>query len=106
METFNLPDIFINTVKSLYDLTQVAINGVLSTPFKVTRGVRQGDPLSCLLAIEPLACKMRNSNDLEGLLIPGLHEKLIVNLFADNTTSKCDRFDTLERILESWCKVS
>ena len=114
MRTFNLPEIFINTTKSLYEnaFTQVAINGVLSDPFKVTRGVRQGDPLSCLLfdlAIEPLACKMRNSNDLEGLSIPGIDEKLIVNLFADDTTvylNKRDRFNNLEKVLKSWCEVS
>jgi hypothetical protein len=40
-------------------LLKVAINGHLSSQYKVTRGVRQGDPLSCALfnlAIEPLAC--------------------------------------------------
>lgn len=71
METLKLPDLFIDTVKTLYGnaYTEVAINGVLSSPFKVTRGGRQGDPLSCLLidlAIEPLACKMRNSELLKG----------------------------------------
>jgi hypothetical protein len=63
LQTFNLPNMFINTVKALYSNahTRVAINGMLSEPFKVTRGVRQGDPLSCLLfdlAIEPLACTL------------------------------------------------
>ena len=114
LESFNLPELFINTVKSLYAnaFTQVAINGVMSTPFKVTRGVRQGDPLSCLLfdlAIEPLACIMRNSEDLIGLTIPGVDGQIIVNLFADDTTvylSSNDRFDHLETILSKWCKAS
>ena len=114
METFNLPEIFVSTVKSLYANahTQVAINGVMSTPFQVTRGVRQGDPLSCLLfdlAIEPLACMMRNSENLIGLTIPGVQGRLIVNLFADDTTvylSSEDRFDYLEEILSQWCKAS
>lgn len=114
LASFNLPEQFIHTVRSLYEnaATQVAINGVMSTPFRVTRGVRQGDPLSCLLfdlAIEPLACKLRNCNELEGLRIPGAEEKLIANLFADDTTlylSKHDRFDTVENLLVSWCEVS
>jgi hypothetical protein len=69
--------------------TQVAINGVMSTLFKVSRGVHQGDPLSCLLfnlAIEPLACKIRNSEEISGLKIPRLTNSLKVNLFTDDTT--------------------
>ena len=114
LETFNIPEEFTKVVKSLYENahTKVTINGVLSEPFQVTRGVHQGDPLSCLLfdlAIEPLACKLRNCKDLEGLKIPGIDKRLIVNLFADNTTlflSKNDHFDTVENLLQTWCKAS
>jgi hypothetical protein len=114
LKAFNLPPPFIKTVKALYQNahTQVAINGVFSPPFKVTRGVRQGDPLSCPLfdlAIESLACKLRNAPDLLGLSIPGLDEKLIVNMFADDTTlylSDIDRFDIIETILNEWCEAS
>ena len=58
LETFNLPARFINTIKALYQnaKTSVAINGELSEPYPVKRGVRQGDPLSCFLfnlGIEP-----------------------------------------------------
>ena len=114
MNQFNLPPPFTETVKALYKNahTRVAINGEFSTPFKVIRGVRQGDPLSCALfdmAIEPLACKLRNDPTIKGITIPGLEEKIIVNLFADDTTlylSKDDGFDHVERVLKTWCKVS
>jgi hypothetical protein len=72
----------------------------------------KGDPLSCLLfdlAIEPLACKLRNCQELEGLSIPGTDERLIVNLFVDDTTlymSKNNKFDVVEGLLASWCKAS
>ena len=114
LENLNIPNEFIKTVKLLYEnaFTKVAINGIFSEPFHVTRGVRQGDPLSCLLfdlAIEPLACKLRNCDELEGLSIPGVENKLIANLFADDTTvylSNNDKFDTVEKLLATWCEVS
>jgi hypothetical protein len=110
---FNMPQNFINTVKRLYTNahTSVMVNGVLSQAFKITRGVRQGDPLSCLLfniAIEPLVCAIRAS-DLKGIHIPGTDERLIVKLFADDTTiylASEDNINHLQDILEEWCTAS
>src|SRR6267142_2572479 len=101
-------------MKSLYQhaFTRVAINGFLSSPFQVTRGVRQGDPLSCPifdLAIEPLACRLRNDPELHGFQIPGIAEKIISKFFADDTSlylGKHDRFDRVKLLLREWCEVS
>lgn len=74
--------------------------------------MRQGDPLSCPLfdlAIEPLACLFRKDPEVHGLNIPGLLEKIIIRLFADDTNlylSKRDRVDHIQKILERWCKAS
>ena len=114
LKKFNLPNTFINTVSSLYSTatTAVLINGVLSLPYKVTCGVRQGDPLSCLLfnlAIEPLANLLRSSPDLEGLQVPGIKGKLIVSLYADDTTvylAESDSYIVLQKILSNWCLAS
>ena len=114
LETFHIPAPFIRTIKSLYSHahTRVAINGVLSQPFQVTRGVRQGDPLSCLLfdlAIEPLTCMIRKNPDIRGLDIPCLTDKLVIKLFADDTNlylSKHDRLDIVQKTLDKWCAVS
>jgi ribonuclease HI/exonuclease III len=113
LEGFQLPQQFINTIKSLYKYaeTVVIINGVVSTKFKITRGVRQGDPLSCLLfdlAIEPLPTMLRGSN-LTGFQIPGTTQKLITTLFADDTTvylKERDNYQELQSILTTWCKAS
>ena len=76
------------------------------------RGVQQGDPLSCLLfnlAIEPLACLLRASPTLCGITIPGVPQKTIVNMYADDTTiylSADDHYTDLETILLSWCIMS
>ena len=117
METlskFNLPLPFINSIRSLYSTasTAVLVNGAVSSPYKVTRGVHQGDPLSCLLfnlAIEPLACLLRESPDLAGFDIPGIRDKLIVSLYADDTTiylSESDSYAALQNILSRWCTAS
>lgn len=114
LEAYNLPQTLIKTIKALYNnaYTKVAINRVLSSPFQVTRGVRQGDPLSCLLfnlAIEPLACSLRNSEKLSGYTIPGIKDRIIVNLYADDTTiylNENNKYNDLEEILTNWCKAS
>ena len=113
LERFNFSQDFINTIKALYENgeTVAIINGVISKPYKVTRGVWQGDPLSCLifnLDIESLASMLRDS-DLNSLQIPGDRECLITTLFADDTTvylSDEDSFDDLQQILHKWCWVS
>lgn len=112
MERFGIPDSFVSCLKNLYAnaRTSVMVNGVLSSPFRVYRGVRQGDPISCLLfdlAIEPLSVLIRNS-ELEGFLIPGTAERLKATLFADDTTvylSEHDNFSILQNILDTWCTL-
>ncbi len=45
---------------------------------------------------------------LKGLNIPGAEEKLIINLFTDDTLlylSKEDHFDDVETILAAWCEA-
>ena len=113
LEHMNFPNNFIKTIKNLYEAAEsvVIINGIVSTAFKIIRGVRQGDPVSCLLfdfAIEPLACNLRASG-LRGIEIPGVAERLITTLFADDTTvylHATDSYDELLKILEDWCGAS
>lgn len=113
LEKFNIPQKFIATIRTLYESAQstVMINGVISSKFNVTRGVRQGDPMSCLIfiiGIEPLACMLRKSN-LTGFSIPGVDDRLITSLFADDTTvylSDEDSYDHLWETLDQWCVAS
>jgi hypothetical protein len=84
---------------------------MLSDSYIVLRGVKQGDPLSCLwlnLAIEPLACLIRDA-DLKGVKIPGTDKNLLVSLFADDTTiylSSRDSWSNLWAIFDLWCTAS
>jgi ribonuclease HI len=114
LRTFHLPELFINTISTLYEhaRTSIIINGVCSTPYLVTRGVRQGDPLSCLLfdlAIEPLAAYIRNTQSITGYQIPNTNRIIKINLYADDTTvylSSADKYTDLENILSTWCRAS
>lgn len=111
------PALFIDTVKTLYTNaeTRAIVNGEISKPFKVQRGVQQGNPLSCLLfiiAIEPLSTLIRSSDKLNGLEIQISKNKIqraIVSLFADNTTVflwETDALPNLFEILDTWCQAS
>lgn len=66
LQQFGFPHEYIQTVQNIYSTadTRVILNGVIGPNFLVKRGVRQGDPLSCLLfdlAIESLAELLRSS---------------------------------------------
>lgn len=114
LKRFDIPNHFINTIKHLYQhaSTSVLINGILSEPFAISRGVRQGDALSCLLfdlGIEPLAATIRSSA-LRGIKIQNAPENLKCKLFADDTMvylHESDDVSSLETAaLRPWCEVS
>jgi hypothetical protein len=83
LEHMGFPPKFRTTVEAFYTNaeTVVIINAEMSDPYRVIRGVRQGDPLSCLLfnlVVEPLACLIRNSS-LKAIKIPRKDEDLIIH---------------------------
>ena len=56
--------------------------------FKISRGVRQGCPLSPLLfilAVQLLASKLRQLQDCKGIPLPN-HQEVKLSQFADDTT--------------------
>lgn len=101
---FGFPENFIKLLQQLYQNaeTYIMINDYLSKSYVIHRGIRQGCPLSCLvfdLAIGTLAAMLQASLELRGFIIPGIKEKLITNLFADDISvflSAEDRFADLE----------
>jgi len=113
LRKYDFPEIAIKRIKALYTKarTTVYLNGVPGKPVKIQRGVRQGDPMSCLLyniAIEPLANAIRKS-DLQGLKIPNLNKRLLVSLFADDTLvylNHKDEMKELKKVLDLFCGAS
>uniref|UniRef100_A0A803J788 Reverse transcriptase domain-containing protein n=1 Tax=Xenopus tropicalis TaxID=8364 RepID=A0A803J788_XENTR len=78
---------FVQWVKLLYcsPKARIATSGWTSEPFLLSRGTRQGCPLSPLLyalAIEPLATKIRADNQIEGMRVAEYTEK--IGLYADD----------------------
>lgn len=88
----NFGNKFRTWVDLLYaDITStVLVNGKSTAPFKVKSGVRQGCPLSptlFILAIEPLACALRQGKNIRGLPIPGAAGKEAkLSLYMDDLT--------------------
>jgi len=86
--------------------SRVRINSGYSPYFVLKRGVRQGDPLSCLLfnfSIEPLAIKLRQV--VKGLSIPGLKPVKIM-LYADDINLFLGREDSVPEVSECLTSVS
>jgi hypothetical protein len=85
-----LPETLLCAIQNCYEnaFAQVSINRHLSERVHLMRGVRQGDPLSCLLFdvnIEPFALLLiKNKNRLPGFTTDtGIRN--IVSLYADDT---------------------
>ena len=67
----------------------VIVNGHLTEFFPVTRGVRQGCPLSPLLYVlvaETMACKVRADEHIDGFPLPCSNRRIKVSQYADDTT--------------------
>lgn len=83
---------------------QIILNGFLTDRIPLGRGVRQGDPLSPLLyvlCVEGLACLIRNSNRVNGFLLPGAKGQCAtVRLYADDTTAILKDFSSLLNLFD------
>lgn len=85
--TFGFSEIMINSIKAIYDnpMARIKINGHLSEPLMLERGVRQGcawSPLLFAMFLEPLAQHIRQSNKIKGRQIKQVDHKIAC--YADN----------------------
>lgn len=88
LQKFNFGESFRKWIELLYTNISSCIsnNGFTSRYFNVERGVRQGDPLSpylFILAVEVMACKIKQDEAIEGIAINGQIVKLLQ--YADDT---------------------
>ena len=78
--------------------TRVRINSAYSRPYTLRRGVRQGDPLSCLLyafSIEPMGMRLRGA--IKGISVLSLPPSKLI-MYADDTNLFLSRDDDLALI--------
>ena len=109
LQRFGFGPSFIRWVSTLYNgaSMQIIVNGWLTDPVPLARGVRQGDslsPLLYILCVETLACKIRQCSEIEGFLLPGARgAQYKVGLYADDTTSFVKTVRSLERLFDVIC---
>lgn len=92
--------IFYNNVFS-----RIIVNGRLSCPVFLERGVRQGCPLSPLLYVlisEVLSTQIRKCSDIEGFLLPGAGGlQFKISQYADDSTNFLNSEKSLCHLLQS-----
>ena len=93
LKKFGFQESMIKWIKVMYtDIkSSVTNNGWISAPVAVHRGIRQGCPCSALIfviAVEILACKIRQDNSIKGFCIKldGKNHCLKISQLADDTT--------------------
>ena len=99
---------FLDWVKLFYTGVQSAVNvnGYLSPFFSLSRGVRQGCPLSPLLYVlvaEVLAVNIRSNPRVKGLTLPGHSQPLSpISQYADDTSLVVVSDDSIRACFETY----
>ena len=99
---------FINWIDLFYRDVQSAVdvNGHLSSFFPLSRGVRQGCPLSPLLFVlvaEVLACNIRANPRIIGLSLPGSVSPLpVISQYADDTSLVVTTDDSIKATFDTY----
>ena len=107
LHSFNFGPSFIRWIQTIYNSPAACIknNGYFSETFRISRGIRQGCPVSALifiLCVEMLAIKVRNSNSLNGFQF-GYEKPIKIAqydddgiLFLNNRNEMCSALNILE----------
>lgn len=110
---FGLSPGFIAKIMVMYENIESVLkfNGSLCTPFKVSRGIRQGCSMSGMLyalSIEPMLQNVRSF--IEGLFLPGFNDKrFILSAYADDIiviVKNQKDVTSLDSIVKTFGKIS
>ncbi len=104
LEHFGFGNIFKEWITILYKnvMTKVKCNGFLTKPFKITRSIRQGCPLSAqlyTLVAEPLGLMIKKDKDTQGIRIEEGKEGKIIFQYADDTTLILKDLESVKEVM-------
>ena len=106
LKRLNFGDNFRRWISILYHniYSRIIINGNISDSIPLSRGVRQGCPLSpslYVLFIEPIAKFIHNCNRIRGFTVPGTNGKSIKFLqYADDATCVASSLSDITQFLD------
>lgn len=106
LQSFGFPDKFIRLIRAMYANSEstLFLDSRESRPFQVTRGVRQGCPLSpvlFVLALEPFLKAIERHPQIRGLPLPGRTE-VKVTAYADDITLYIHNEQSLQHVLNAF----
>ena len=109
LEKFNFGKTFIKWIEILYTdpVMVVKNNGYFTKKITISRGLRQGCPVSSLLFIliaEILAIKIRNNNDIKGILVQD--SILKISQYADDMTLILSDFQSISASIKAISEFS
>lgn len=104
LEAFGVPQEIIMALRKLYGrmTSELMINGRIVSSFPVTRGVRQGCPLSpvlFILSLDPFLVKITKDPWVRGLPMPG-SERTVALAYADDITLYLEDVDSVHRVFK------
>ncbi len=104
LEKFNFGEGFIRWVKILYNKPIISIknNGWMSKDIMLSRGVRQGCPLSALLfvlTVEIMAIKIRTNENINGFQC--MNQNIKTSMYADDTSLLLSDFESMKSAIDT-----
>ena len=104
LNLFNFGNSIKKWISAFYTNSESSVlkNGFCTNYFKLSRGVRQGCPLSpylFIVAAEVLAKRIRQDKTFRGITIFGTESK--ISQFADDTSAFCDNVSSVQNLIRT-----